>query len=484
MAIRTTMNENWVRLAVFVGILDKHGTRPAFFAATSARNKLVFALPLNHKLSMPQGKRTYSKMNCFRRARRDNLSRGFCEMEVVYRRCCGIDVHKKIIVACLNIDGKREVREFGATTSEIKTLANWLTEADCEMIAMESTGVYWKPLYNLFELLNLDAIIVNASHMKALPGRKTDVKDAEWIADLLRHGLLKASFIPDREQRELREVARYRKSLIEERSREVNRLQKILEGANIKLDSVVKDITGKSSRKLLDKIVANEMPDEDEVLQLIHGRLRPKLDQIMLSIEGITTPLQRKLLARIIDHIDDMTRRIADMDDLIKDYMEQYEMAIAAIDDLPGIARRSAEVIIAEIGADMSRFPGAAHLCSWAGVCPGNHQSAGKRQHGKTTKGNKTLKSILTQCAKSARNVKGSYFSAQYQRIAARRGKNRATIAVAHSMLIAIYHILKNDVPFRDLGADYYDNFNREHKIKGYLKRLNALGWLPETITA
>lgn len=405
-------------------------------------------------------------------------------MEVVYRRCCGIDVHKKIIVACFNRDGEQEVREFGTTTSAIKILANWLTEQECEMIAMESTGVYWKPLYNLFELMDLDAMVVNASHMKALPGRKTDVKDAEWIADLLRHGLLKASFIPDREQRELREIARYRKSLIEERSREVNRLQKILEGANIKLDSVVKDITGKSSRKLLGKIVANEAVDADEVAQMIHGRLRPKLDQIMLSIEGITTPLQRKLLSQIIDHIDDMTRRIAAMDDLIKDYMAKYETAIAAIDELPGIARRSAEVIIAEIGMDMGRFPSAAHLCSWAGVCPGNYQSAGKRMHGKTTKGNKTLKAVLTQSAKSARNVKSSYFSAQYQRIAARRGKNRATIAVAHSMLIAIYHVLKNDVPFHDLGSDYYDTFNKEHKIKGYLKRLNALGWSPDEVPA
>lgn len=405
-------------------------------------------------------------------------------MEVVYRRCCGIDVHKKVIVACLNKDGQQEVQEFGTTTSDIKALANWLIGQECEMIAMESTGVYWKPLYNLFELMGLEAIVVNASHMKALPGRKTDVKDAEWIADLLRHGLLKASFIPDREQRELREVARYRKSLIEERSREINRLQKILEGANIKLGSVIKDITGKSSRNLIDKIIANETPDADQVSQLIHGSVRPKLDQIMLSIDGMTTPLQRKLLALIIDHIDDMTRRIADMDDLIKGYMAHYEAAILAIDELPGIAQRSAEVIIAEIGADMSRFPSAAHLSSWAGVCPGNHQSAGKRQHGKTTKGNKVLKSILTQCAKSAKNVKGSYFSAQYQRIAARRGKNRATVAVAHSMLIAIYHVLKYGVAFRDLGADYYDNFNRAHKIKGYLKRLNDLGWEPDKVPA
>ena len=402
-------------------------------------------------------------------------------MDVVYRRCCGIDVHKKMIVACLMNGAKRELREFGTTTGELKELNAWLSDAGCEMIAMESTGVYWKPLYNLFELSGLPAMVVNAAHMKALPGRKTDVKDAEWIADLLRHGLLRASFIPNREQRELREIARYRKSLIEERSREINRLQKILEGANIKLDSVVSDITGQSARKLLDKIVADEPMSAGEVSELIHGSMRPKLDQIMRSVEGFTTPLQRRLIAQIVDHIDDMTKRIADMDTMIKDYMTQYEAAIAAVDEVVGIGRRSAEVIVSEIGADMSRFPSAAHLCSWAGVCPGNHKSAGKRQHGKTTKGNKALKSILTQCAKAARNVKTSYFSAQYQRIAAHRGKNRATVAVAHSMLIAVYHILKNGVAFHDLGSDYYNNFNREHKIRGYLKRLYSLGWSPDT---
>ena len=378
-------------------------------------------------------------------------------MEVVYRCCCGIDVHKKLIVACLNKGGRQELREFGTATSEIKAMANWLIESECEMIAMESTGVYWKPLYNLFELMDLNAIVVNASHMKALPGRKTDVKDAEWIADLLRHGLLKASFIPSREQRELRELARYRKSLIEEHSRELNRLQKILEGANIKLASVVKDINGVSARKLLDRIIADDLPDADETSRLIHGRLRSKLPEIMSSIEGIVTPLQRKLLS---------------------------ETAISAIDEIPGIGRRSAEIILAEIGTDMNRFPSAAHLSSWAGICPGNHQSAGKRKHGKTTKGNKTLKSILVECAKSARNVKGSYFSAQYQRIAARRGKNRAAVAVAHSMLIAIYHVLKYGVPFRDLGEDYYNSFNREHKIRGYLKRLQSLGWTPDSSLA
>ena len=405
-------------------------------------------------------------------------------MEVVYRRCCGIDVHKKIIVACLNKNGRRELREFGANTCDIKALANWLIEEKCEMAAMESTSVYWKPLYNLFELSSLDAMVVNAAHMKALPGRKTDVKDAEWIADLLRHGLLKASFIPDRQQRELREISRYRKSLIEERARELNRLQKILEGANIKLASELRDINGKSARKLLDCIIAGNTPTNEEAAELVHGSMLPRLEQIMLSIEGITTPLQRKLLAQIIDHIDDMTKRIADMDDLIKGYMEQYESAIEAIDEISGIARRSAEMIIAEIGADMSRFPTDAHLCSWAGVCPGNNRSAGKKRNSRTNRGNATLKTILTQCAKAARKCKDSFFAAQYQRISARRGKNRATVAVAHSILIAIYHVLKNGVAFKDLGADYYDNFNREHKIKSYLKRLSALGWAPDNPAA
>ena len=278
----------------------------------------------------------------------------------------------------------------------------------------------------------------------------------------------------------MRELTRYRKSLTEECSRELNRLQKVLEGANVKLASVVGDIQGKSARKLLDKLAAGETLGREEILPLLYKTLRPKLDDITLSLESITTPLQRALLRQILDHIDDLNRRVAVLDGMVEQYMAEYAQALDAIDEIPGIARRSAQVILAEIGRDMDRFPSAAHLCSWAGVSPGNHQSAGKRRHGRTTKGNKTLKSMLAQCAKAAGKVKNSYFYAQYQRIAARRGKNRATIAVAHSILTVIWHMLKHNTPYCDLGADYYDGFHREHKIKAYLKRLQALGWVPE----
>ena len=308
-------------------------------------------------------------------------------MEVVYRCCCGIDVHKNLIVACLREGGRQELREFGTMTGEIKALANWLTESGCEMAAMESTGPYWKPLYNLFELLGLDTMIVNAAHMKAVPGRKTDSKDAEWIAELLQHGLLRASFVPSREQRELRELTRYRKSIIEERSRELNRLQKVLEGANIKLGSVVADIHSKSAQRLLERLAAGDaMDDSGEISKLLHKSLLPKLDEIVASLDGIVTPLQRALLAHILDHISDLDKRIKELDRMAEAYMAEFQPAIAEVCQMPGIARRSAEVILAETGIDMSRFPSAAHLCSWAGVCPGNHQSAGKRYHGETRK--------------------------------------------------------------------------------------------------
>ena len=397
-------------------------------------------------------------------------------MEVYYERCCGIDVHKKILVACFRIGGKQETKSFGSSTSDLRTMANWLLENGCQMIAMESTGSYWKPVYNVLEILGLDVMVVNARHMRNVPGRKTDKKDAEWIAELLQHGLLKPSYIPDRDQRELREVARYRKSLVEERAREINRLEKALQGANIKLSSVVSDITGKSSRNILSALTGDGL-NESNIDDLLYGSLREKRSELLKACDGYLTKLQRKLVRAILDHIDDMTRRIADMDDIVKGEMQAYEEAMARIDEIPGIAPRSAQVILAEIGLDMSRFPTAGHLCAWAGLAPGDKESASKRYNCKSRKGNSTLKTTLIQCAKVAKNTKGSFLKAQFDRIAPRRGKNRAVVAVAHTMLIAIYNMLKYDQPFIDLGESFYTQFNTEKKIHYYLNKLKNLGW-------
>lgn len=397
-------------------------------------------------------------------------------MEVCYERCCGIDVHKKVIVCCLRIGNKRETRSFGTSTEDIRNMAEWLLENRCEKTAMESTGSYWKPVYNVLEVLGVEAIVVNAAHMRNVPGRKTDVKDAEWIADLLQHGLLKASYIPDRAQRELREVARYRKSLVEERAREINRLEKTLQGANIKLSSVVSDITGRSSRNLLSALTGEGL-NEKNIDELLCGSLKEKRAELLKVCDGYLTVLQKKLVRAILDHIDDMTRRIADMDDIVKGEMKAYEEAMERLEEIPGIAKRSAQVILSEIGLDMTRFPTAAHLCAWAGLAPGNNESAGKRYSGKTRKGNATLKTTLIQSAKTAKNKKGSFFKAQFERIAVRRGKNRAVVAVAHSMLIAIYNMLKHNCPYNDQGDTYYLQFNTERKIGYYLKQLDKLGW-------
>lgn len=398
-------------------------------------------------------------------------------MEVVYQRCCGIDVHKKMIVACFRDGRKKELREFGTLTSDLRELTNWLLEEKCEMIAMESTASYWKPLYNLFELSGLPAMVVNAQHMKSLPGRKTDMKDAEWISDLLQHGLLRASFIPDRDQREIREVSRYRKSLIEERSRELNRLQKMLEGGNIKLGSMLTHINGKSGRKFLELLLSGEEISLEAVDKLRNYQLHSSAEELLQALDGFLSPLQKKLLRSILDHIDDMTRRIQDIDKIIKEYMKEYEDAIKALEEIPGVGKVGAQTIISEIGVDMSRFPTASHLCSWAGVAPGNNESAGKRRSGRTTKGNITLKTMLIQCAHGASKRKGTFFYAQYQRIKMRRGSKIAAMAVAHSILVAVYHMLKDNVPFYDLGSDFYNKFNREKKIRSYLNKLSELGY-------
>jgi transposase len=404
-------------------------------------------------------------------------------MDKVYDKCCGIDVHKKIIVACFRYGNKQEIREFGATTKELLKLTDWLKDSECQIVAMESTASYWKPLYNILESSDLKTIVVNANHMKAVPGRKTDKKDAEWIAELLQHGLLKASYIPDKSQRELRELVCYRKSLVGERTRELNRLQKMLEGANIKLSGTISNINGKSARSILEYLITGEAVNEakyDEMYnqRLIAHNLKATKEQIIDDLNGVMSSLQRRMMKELLVHLDELNIHIQNLDDEIDNFMKPEEkQASKAIQDVVGIGNTSAQAIIAVIGADMSRFPTDAHLSSWAGVCPGNNESAQKRKSGKTQKGNSLLRTTLINCAHSAVKNKKSYFYAQFKRISAHRGNKRAYVAVAHSMLIAIYHILKDSIAFKDLGSEYYNQFNRERKINAYLKKLKALGY-------
>lgn len=411
-------------------------------------------------------------------------------MDKVYDKCCGIDVHKKLMVACFRIGSKQEIRDFGATTRDLLALAEWLNHGGCEMVAMESTASYWKSLYNILESSDLNAMVVNAGHMKAVPGRKTDVKDAEWIADLLQHGLLKPSYIPDKDQRELRELVQYRKSLVGERTRELNRLQKMLEGANIKLSGTVSDINGKSARSILEYLLTGESIDVEKYNEMyehkvIAHNLKATKEQIMDDLNGIMTPLQRRMMKELLVHLDELNTHIQNLSDEINNFMKPEEkQAAALIQDVPGIGNTSAQAIIAVIGTDMGRFPTDAHISSWSGLCPGDHESARKRKSGKTRKGNALLRTTLITCAHSAVKNKKSYFYAQFMRISAHRGKKRAYVAVAHSMLIAIYHILKDGVVFKDLGAGYYNQFNKERKINSYLKKLKALGWEPSIAAA
>ena len=409
-------------------------------------------------------------------------------IDIVYTICCGIDVHKKKLVACMRRGRKEEVREFGATTKEIKEMAKWIKENECEMVAMESTSVYWKPLVNIFEMQDIAYMVVNASESRHLPGRKTDVKDSQWLAQLLQHGLLKSSYIPSREQRELREACRYRKKLTEERTRALNRLQKHLEGANIKLSSIVSDIDGVTSLNLLDYVINHEnVIDEAKARELIITRISASVEEVVEAMDGIITDFQRIMMKENVEHIKELAVRIRRMDEIIEEYMcledEKkedelgYKKAIKLLEGIPGVGQKSAEIILAEIGLDMSRFPTSGHLASWAGVSPGNNESAGKRKSGKTKKSSKVLKSTLAQSAQSAAKNKSSFFHAQHQRISVRRGKKRATIAVAHSIIISIYHMLKEGKEFVDLGSDYYNQFNTEKKANSYVKKLESLGY-------
>jgi transposase len=395
-------------------------------------------------------------------------------MKVVYSHCCGLDVHKRTVVACLLTAESKEVRTFGTTTTAIREMADWLVQAGCTHIAMESTGVYWRPLYNLLEETPLEIWVVNARHIKAVPGRKTDVRDAEWLADLLRHGLVRPSLIPDRRQRELQDLIRYRRTLIAERADEANRIQKVLEGANIKLASVISNILGVSGRAMIQAMIEGET-DAHRLAEQAQTHLKATADHLEDALSGQVGAHQRFLLATQLRHVDYLTDEIARLDGEIEERMRPFADEIARLDTIPGIGVQRAQEIIAAIGVDMSRFPSAGHLASWAKLCPGTKESAGKHAPTGIGKGNPYLRVTLTEAAWAATRTK-TYLAAQYRRLAARRGGKRAIIAVAHSILVIVYHILKDGTVYKDLGQNYFDERDKEAVIRREVRRLEKLG--------
>lgn len=398
-------------------------------------------------------------------------------MEVTYPRCAGLDVHKKLVVACVLTPEGRETRSFGTMTSDLLKLADWLVERQVTHVAMESTGVYWKPIYNVLEgLEELTVWVVNAQHIKAVPGRKTDVKDAEWIADLLHHGLVRGSYIPDRGQRELRELVRHRRTLIQERSRVVNRLQKVLEGANIKLSSVVSDVTGVSGRAMLQALATGEERPE-ALADLARGRLQEKRPVLEEALRGVMGSHQRLMLQSHLRHLAFLESEVDRLSKEVAERMRPFEEAMQRLDDIPGLGPRTLQDLLAETGLDMTRFPSDGHFASWAKVCPGNHQSAGKRRSSSIGHGNRWLRAARVEAAWAAVRTKDSYFGALYRRIAARRGGKRAILAVAHALLVTLYHLLRTGQPYRDLGRNYFDERHRLQTVHRAVRRIERLGY-------
>ena len=401
-------------------------------------------------------------------------------MRIIYKRCCGLDVHKKVIVACLLLlepDGelRQEIRKFGTMTQDLLELLDWLQQVGCTHVAMESTGVYWKPIYNILEG-HLEVVVVNAQHLKGVPGRKTDVKDSEWLAECFQLGLLKASFIPPAPVRELRDLTRYRTSLIRERARTANRLQKVLEDANIKLAGVATDIQGVSAWAMLEAIVSGTT-DPAALADLAKGRLRTKREQLVAALSGRLKPHHRFLIAEHLSQIEYLEEAIQRIGTEVAERLRPFELQVKRLDSIPGISRQTAEVLLAEMGWDMSRFPTAKNLASWAGMCPGNNESAGKRRNGKTRKGSRWLRHALIEAAHGAARTKNKYLKTQYHRVAAHRGKKKALVAVGHSILIISYHLLTRGQEYSDLGANFFDERDRSAVQRRCVKRLEKLGY-------
>jgi len=402
-------------------------------------------------------------------------------MQTLVEHGCGLDVHQSTVVACLlrvRQDGKvqKQLRTFGTTTRELMGLREWLLSEGCTHVAMESTGVYWKPVYAVLEGGELEIVVANAQQVKKVPGRKTDVKDAEWIADLLCHGLLRSSFVPPQPIRELRDLTRYRRKLVESRSAERNRLLKLLESANIKLASVATDVFGLSGRLMLKALVAGQA-SLPEMAELAKGKLRRKIPQLELALEGKLQEHHRFLLQLQQDRLDAVEKDLATLQQRIQQKLQPYAAQLALLREIPGVDQTLAAVIIAELGVDMSVFQSVSQLASWAGVCPGNNESAGKRKSSRIPKGNLYLKTALVEAANAAARAKGTYLRDKFYRLKAQRGYKRAAVAIAHKILVSIYHMLSQNVSYNDLGDLYLDKLNAHHLTRNLVHRLQRLGY-------
>ena len=397
-------------------------------------------------------------------------------MKLIYPYAAALDIGKKKTAARIHTPRHKETRFFGMMTRDLLEMADWLAAHGVKQVAMESTGIYWKPIYNLLEGYDFELMLVNPKDYHNVPGRKTDVKDAEWLVDLLRHGLLRPSFIPDRAQRELRELVRYRRKMIEERTREFNRLEKVLEGANVKLGAVASTMTGKGVRDMLWALIEGKQ-DVEAIAEMARGRMRSKRAELAQALEGAVGPHQRFMLREQLGHIEEIDRRIERLDGEIAERMRPFEDLLQGLDTIPGVGRRGAEEIIAEVGPEVERFPTSGHLCSWAKICPGSNESAGKRKSGRIGRGNRYLRSTLVEAAHVARRQKGTYLSAQYQRLAGRRGTKRAAVAVGHSILVIAYHVLRDGKVYQELGPNYFDERKETDVVRRLTRRLERLGY-------